>query len=91
MANPEKFEEEDEDDGKPAKKRQKTERFTRGNSGCFLTKIKCPRCRDVWNTRDLGLEDSAYNFLMQVSETGGETFLMLDKQGPSSEFQTVGA
>ena len=70
MANPEKFEDEDEDDGKPAKKRQKTERFTRGNSGCFLTKIKCPRCRDVWNTRDLGLEDSAYNFLMQVRETG---------------------
>ena len=31
LANPEKFEEEDgEDDGKPAKKRQKTERFTRG-------------------------------------------------------------
>ena len=32
LANPEKFEEEDgDDDGKPAKKRQKTERFTRGN------------------------------------------------------------
>ena len=31
LANPEKFEEEDgDDDGKPAKKRQKTERFTRG-------------------------------------------------------------
>ena len=67
LANPEKFEEDDDvDDGKPAKKRQKTERFTRDNSGCFQTKIKCPRCRDVWNTRDLGLEDSAYNFLMQV-------------------------
>jgi len=66
LANPEKFEEEEaDDDGKPAKKRQKTERFTRGNDGCHQTKIKCPRCRDVWNTRDLGLEDSAYNFLMQ--------------------------
>jgi len=65
LANPEKFEEEDEDDGKPAKKRQKTERFTRGNSGCFQTKIKCPRCRDRWNTSDLGLEDASYNFLMQ--------------------------
>jgi len=64
LANPEKFED-DDDDGKPAKKRQKTERFTRGNSGCFLTKIKCPRCRDRWNTNDLGLEDSSYNFLMQ--------------------------
>jgi len=66
LANPEKFDEEDEeDDGKPAKKRQKTERFTRGNSGCFQTKIKCPRCKDRWNTNDLGLEDSSYNFLMQ--------------------------
>jgi len=65
LANPEKFEEDDDDDGKPAKKRQKTERFTRGNSGCFVTKIKCPRCRDRWNTNDLGLEDSSYNFLMQ--------------------------
>jgi len=65
LANPEKFEEDEDDDGKPAKKRQKTERFTRGNSGCFVTKIKCPRCRDRWNTNDLGLEDSSYNFLMQ--------------------------
>ena len=65
LANPEKFEENEEDDGKPAKKRQKKERFTRSNSGCFLTKIKCPRCGDTWSTTDLGLEDSAYNFLMQ--------------------------
>merc|ERR1719150_2079794 len=36
LANPEKFEEE-EDDGRPAKKRQKKERFTRSNSGCFVT------------------------------------------------------
>ena len=64
LANPEKFEDDEEDDGKPAKKRQKTERFTRGNSGCYLTKVKCPRCRDVWSPSDLGLEDSAYNFLM---------------------------
>jgi len=63
LANPEKFEEND-DDGRPAK-RKKTERFTRGNKGCFETKIKCPRCRDRWNTRDLGLEESSYNFLMQ--------------------------
>ena len=65
LANPEKFEDEEEDEGKPAKKRQKKERFTRGNSGCYLTKIKCPRCGDSWSTSDLGLEDSAYNFLMQ--------------------------
>jgi len=66
LANPEKFEdEEDDDDGKPAKKRQKTERFTRGNSGCFVTKIKCPRCKDTWQTNNLGLEDASYNFLMQ--------------------------
>jgi len=68
LANPEKFEEEDqddEDDGAPKKKRQKTERFTRSNSGCYATIIKCPKCRDIWNTNNLGLEDSAYNFLMQ--------------------------
>lgn len=66
LANPEKFEEDEEDEeGKPKKKRQKTERFTRDNKGCFSTVVKCPRCRQVWNTRDLGLEDAAYNFLMQ--------------------------
>jgi len=64
LANPDKFEEDDEDDSQPAKKRQKTERFTRGNSGCFQTKIKCPRCKNVWNTNDLGLEDASYNFFM---------------------------
>ena len=65
LANPEKFEEdEEEDDGKPAKKRQKTERVVRGNSNCFATKIKCPRCREVWSTTYLGLEDAAFNFLM---------------------------
>ena len=66
LANPEKFEEqEEEDDGKPAKKRKKTERFTRGNGGCYPTRVRCPRCKDTWNTKDLGLEDAAYNFLMQ--------------------------
>ena len=65
LANPEQFEEEEEEDGRPARKRQKKERFTRSNSGCFLTKIKCPRCGDTWSTSDLGLEDCAYNFLMQ--------------------------
>jgi len=29
------------------------------------TKIGCPRCRDRWNIKDLGLEESSYNFLMQ--------------------------
>ena len=48
LANPEKFEE-DDDDGRPTK-RKKTERFTRGNEGCFQTKIRCPRCRDSWRT-----------------------------------------
>lgn len=67
LANPEKFEEheEDDDDGRPAKKRKKTERFKRGNGGCYPTKIRCPRCKNTWNTNDLGLEDAAYNFLMQ--------------------------
>jgi len=66
LANPEKFDEEEEDDDdKPLKKRQKKERFTRDNAGCFETLIKCPRCKDRWNTNDLGLEHSSYNFLMQ--------------------------
>ena len=61
LANPEKHLE--EDDEKP-KKRQKTERFTRSNSNCFKTKIKCPQCREEWGGASLGLEDAAYNFLM---------------------------
>ena len=67
LANPEQFEEEEEEeeDGRPAKKRQKKERFSRSNAGCFVTRISCPRCRDTWRPSDLGLEDSAYNFLMQ--------------------------
>jgi len=65
LANPEKFEEDDEDDdGKTATKRKKTERVIRGNEGCFVTRIKCPRCKNNWNTNDLGLEDSSYNFIM---------------------------
>ena len=53
LANPEKFEEDDEDQEGPAKKRQKKERFVRGNQGCHVTQIKCPRCKDRWNTNDL--------------------------------------
>ena len=66
LANPEKFENdgEEDDDGKPAKKRQKTERVVRGNQNCFETSIQCPKCRDAWRTNDLGLEPGAYNFLM---------------------------
>ena len=62
LANPEKFEE--DDDEKPAKKRQKTERFTRSNGGCFKTKIKCPQCKEEWGLPVVGLEDCAYNFMM---------------------------
>jgi len=62
LANPEQYE---NDDDEPTKTRQKTERFTRDNKGCYATVIKCPRCHGVWNTNDLGLEDAAYNFLMQ--------------------------
>ena len=65
LANPEKFEDDgDDDDGKPAKKRQKTERVVRGNQNCYETSIQCPKCRDAWKTNDLGLEPGAYNFLM---------------------------
>lgn len=63
LANPDSQEEEDDDDA-PARKRPKTEKFTRDNKGCSATALKCPKCRQVWNTRDLGLEDAAYNFMM---------------------------
>ena len=62
LANPEQLEEfEEEGNGRPPQKRRKKERFTRSNDGCYVTRIKCPRC-----SSDLKLEeDSAYNFLMQ--------------------------
>lgn len=63
LANPEKFLKDADDDEQP-KKRQKTERFTRSNAGCFKTKIKCPQCREEWGGASLGLEDAAYNFFM---------------------------
>lgn len=63
LCKPEKFEDEEEESG-PAKKRQKAERFTRSNDGCFKTKVKCPRCKQTWGVGDLGLEDAAYNFFM---------------------------
>jgi len=62
LANPQKFDEDDDD--LPAKKRQKTERVTRSNSGCSKTKIKCPQCKSTWGGANLGLEDAAYNFFM---------------------------
>lgn len=62
LANPEKSEE--EDDEKPAKKRQKTERFTRSNTGCFRTKIQCPQCHVEWGLPITGVEECAYNFMM---------------------------
>jgi len=64
LANPEKFADEDDEDEKPAKKRQKTERFTRSNGGCFKTKVKCPQCKTEWGLPVVGLEDCAYNFIM---------------------------
>ena len=68
LSNPDKFEEESEID-KPAKKRQKTEQFTRSNAGCFKTKIKCPQCKQTWGGNELGLEDGAYNFFMMAIKT----------------------
>ena len=68
LANPQQFLDDDDDD-KPAKKRQKTERFTRSNGGCFKTKIKCPQCKQTWGGAELGLEDAAYNFFMLAIKT----------------------
>ena len=64
LCNPEKFDDEDDEAGGPAKKRQKAERFTRPNDGCFKTTVKCPQCKQTWGVGDLGLEDAAYNFFM---------------------------
>ena len=55
---------EEEEEQQPAGKRQKTERFTRSNDGCYKTHIKCPQCKQLWNMFNLGLEEAAYNFLM---------------------------
>lgn len=66
LANPEKFEEDDDADVEPTGKRRKMERFTRSNAGCFKTKIKCPQCNQTWGGADLGLEDAAYNFFMMA-------------------------
>eukprot|EP00116_Pleurobrachia_bachei_P003102 sb/3463364/ len=66
LANPEKFDEDDQDDDEAGtRKRRKTERFTRDNKGCRVTTICCPRCGDRWETNSQGLEEAAYNFLMQ--------------------------
>ncbi len=64
LCKPEKFKDEDDEEGGPARKRQKGERFTRSNAGCFKTKVKCPQCKQTWGVGDLGLEDAAYNFFM---------------------------
>lgn len=55
---------EDDDDEKPKAKRQKTERFTRSNAGCYQTKLACPQCKLFWGDASSGVEDAAYNFMM---------------------------
>ena len=61
LSNPQKIENLNE---KPAKKRRKTERVERSNTGCYKTIIKCPQCKQTWGTADMGLEEPAYNFFM---------------------------
>lgn len=51
------------DAGAP-KDRGKHKRFTRGNTGCHITAIKCPRCHSPWQRELLGLEKPSYNFFM---------------------------
>ena len=47
-------------------KRRKVTRVQRSNTGCYKTKIHCPRCHIQWGTSDLGLEKGSYNFFMQA-------------------------
>ena len=40
-------------------------KLARGNSGCFRTKVYCPRCKEPWGASKLeGNPDYYYNFLM---------------------------
>eukprot|EP00501_MAST-03F_sp_TOSAG23-6_P002270 GSMAST32.ASY1.ANO1.2370.1 assembled CDS len=55
----------DDDEGGPRRKRRKPTRVSRGNTGCYVTRVECPRCSMEWNRPELGLEKGAYNFFMQ--------------------------
>jgi hypothetical protein len=44
--------------------------IARSNEGCFRTRVRCPRCREIWSEGSLdGNPDYFYNFLMTGLKT----------------------
>lgn len=43
--------------------------LARSNDRCHRTRVFCPRCSSEWATRDAGLDDWEYNFMMQGLKT----------------------
>ena len=62
LSQPELFLEEEGDGSKGPK----TMRIARGNHGCFVTRVDCPRCSMEWNKAELGLEKGSYNWFMMA-------------------------
>ena len=56
----------EDDEVEQSSKRRKVTRVQRSNTGCYKTRIHCPRCHIQWGTSDLGLEKGSYNFFMQA-------------------------
>ena len=59
LSQPELYLDEEVDNGKP-----KHKKIGRGNHGCYITRVDCPRCKMEWNKAELGLEKGAYNWFM---------------------------
>jgi hypothetical protein len=55
--------------GGKKKKKEKVVKIMRSNQGCFKTAVHCPRCNMDWGRAELGLEDGAFNFFMQVRQS----------------------
>ena len=55
---------------KGGRKATSTAAISRSNEGCFRTRVRCPRCREVWSEGGLdGNPDYFYNFLMMGLKT----------------------
>jgi hypothetical protein len=60
LSQPELYLDENNDEGS----KPKHKKIGRGNYGCFVTRVECPRCAMEWNKAELGLEKGAYNWFM---------------------------
>ena len=45
-------------------KKSKHKAFARSNAGCFQTRVKCPRCKELWGSKVEGNPEYCYNFMM---------------------------